>query len=168
MVLTNEELASALRTEVRVLLHLLSKADPDRLDYRPSPQQRNTLELAQYLTILGPIHLNGTLADRFDMNEWRRVWTEGAAASRQLDFEQCKEEIGKLAAFFTERIGACTETEMRTPIEMFGRKASRGSMIVSLVLNHYAAYRMQLFLNLKASGRAELNTMNLWAGMDMP
>jgi hypothetical protein len=27
-------------------------------------------------------------------------------------------------------------------------------------------YRMQLFLYLKASGREELNTMNLWAGMD--
>jgi hypothetical protein len=51
---------------------------------------------------------------------------------------------------------------------MFGSKGSRGSMIVNLVLCHYAAYRMQLFLYLKASGREELNTMNLWAGMDKP
>ena len=51
-------------------------------------------------------------------------------------------------------------------MEMFGRKASCGFMLVSLVLKHYAAYRMQLFLYLKASGRAELNTMNLWVGMD--
>ena len=49
---------------------------------------------------------------------------------------------------------------------MFGRKASRGSTIVSLVLSHYAAYRMQLFLYLKACGREELNTMNLWVGRD--
>jgi hypothetical protein len=39
-------------------------------------------------------------------------------------------------------------------------------MIVSVVLCHYAAYRMQVFLYLKAGGREELNTMNLWAGMD--
>jgi hypothetical protein len=49
---------------------------------------------------------------------------------------------------------------------MFGSKASRGSWIVNLVLSHYAAYRMQLFLYLKACGREELNTMNLWVGMD--
>jgi hypothetical protein len=49
---------------------------------------------------------------------------------------------------------------------MFGRKASRGSLIVNLVLCHYAAYRMQLFLYLKACGREELNSRNLWTGMD--
>ena len=32
----------------------------------------------------------------------------------------------------------------------------------------YAAYRTQLFVYLKACGREELNTMNLWAGMDAP
>jgi hypothetical protein len=49
---------------------------------------------------------------------------------------------------------------------MFEGKASRGSWLVSLVLKHYAAYRMQLFLYLKGSGREELNTMNLWVGRD--
>jgi hypothetical protein len=34
------------------------------------------------------------------------------------------------------------------------------------VLCGCAAYRTQLFLYLKASGRDELNTMNLWAGVD--
>ena len=38
--------------------------------------------------------------------------------------------------------------------------------IVSLVLGGCAAYRTQLFCYLKACGRDELNTMNLWAGMD--
>ncbi len=51
---------------------------------------------------------------------------------------------------------------------MFGRKTSRGAMIVSLVLCHYPAYRMQLFLYLKACGHEELSTLNLWAGMDAP
>ena len=37
-----------------------------------------------------------------------------------------------------------------------------------LVLNGHTAYRTQLFLYLKACGREELSTMNLWAGVDMP
>ena len=53
-------------------------------------------------------------------------------------------------------------------MEMFGSKATRGTWIVRLVLCHYSAYRMQLFLYLKASGRQELSTMNLWVGMDPP
>ena len=49
---------------------------------------------------------------------------------------------------------------------MFGRKSTRGSLLVNLVLSAYAAYRTQLFCYLKSCGREELNTMNLWAGVD--
>ena len=35
-----------------------------------------------------------------------------------------------------------------------------------MVLSHYVAYRMQLFLYLKDCGLRDLSTMNLWAGMD--
>jgi hypothetical protein len=51
---------------------------------------------------------------------------------------------------------------------MFGTKLSRGSLVVSLVLGGHAAYRTQLFCYLKSCGRGELNTMNLWAGVDGP
>ena len=50
----------------------------------------------------------------------------------------------------------------------YGRKTTRGAFIVELVLGGCAAYRTQLFLYLKACGREELTTMNLWGGMDAP
>jgi putative ABC transport system permease protein len=43
-----------------------------------------------------------------------------------------------------------------------------GDFFGNLVLCGCAAYRTQLFLYLKACGREELNTMNLWAGGDAP
>jgi hypothetical protein len=49
-----------------------------------------------------------------------------------------------------------------------GPKSSRGATLVNVILCGHAAYRTQLFVYLKASGREELNTMNLWAGMDGP
>ena len=49
---------------------------------------------------------------------------------------------------------------------MFGSKSSRGYLLVNLVLAGHAAYRTQLFCYLKACGRDELSTMNLWAGTD--
>ena len=74
MVLTKPELLGSLQHEVRILLHLAGKIDRRMLDYRPAPKQRSTLELLQYLTIMGPIHLNGTRADTFSMDGWRAAW----------------------------------------------------------------------------------------------
>jgi hypothetical protein len=56
--------------------------------------------------------------------------------------------------------------DFRGEVDFFGAKASRGSHIVFLVVSGHAAYRTQLFLYLKACGRDELNTMNLWGGAD--
>ncbi|HZO56767.1 MAG TPA: hypothetical protein VFB63_28915 [Bryobacteraceae bacterium] len=166
MVLTKNELISALNGEVRLLLHLASKVDPAKLDYRPTAKQRSTLELLQYMTLVGPIHLRATLSPRFDMDAWKRAWTEGEAKATMLTLEKAKESIARQPALFAELLGPASDDDFRAEIELFGHKASRGSWTVSLVLNHYAAYRMQLFLYLKASGREELNTLNLWAGVD--
>jgi hypothetical protein len=61
-----------------------------------------------------------------------------------------------------------SDADFRAEVDMFGQKSSRGAFIVNLVLAGCAAYRTQLFLYLKACGREELGTMNLWAGMDAP
>ena len=166
MVLSKDELISTLKSEVRIILHLASKIDESQLRYRPSPKQRSVLELLQYLSILGPIHLGAVKAGMIDMQEFGATWQAHDAVAKSLNLEQVKEAIGKLAVMFSEEIGNYTDTDLRTEIELFGRKATRGVMLVNLVLSHYTAYRMQLFLYLKGCGHDELNTMNLWAGVD--
>jgi len=166
MVLTKDELSKSLRNEVRVLLHLASKVDPAMLDYRPTSKQRSMLELLQYLVIMGPIHLRAIEAGVFDLDAWRAAWQAGIAAAKVMSLEEVKEAIGKQPDLFAELLDSCSDADLRADMEMFGSRASRGSWIVNLVLCHYAAYRMQLFLYLKACGREELNTMNLWAGRD--
>lgn len=52
MVLTKSELIESLQHEVRILLHLAGKVDRAQLDYRPTPKQRSTIELLQYLTVM--------------------------------------------------------------------------------------------------------------------
>jgi hypothetical protein len=168
MVLTKDELIGSLKDEVRILLHLTSKVDPQRLDYRPTANQRSTLELLQYLTIVGPIHLRTIASGVFDMEVWRNTWREEEKSASGRGFEETKPEIGRLGEMFGEVIGALSDDDLRAPMEMFGQSASRGLWIIRLVLGHYTAYRMQLFLYLKASGREGLNTMNLWVGIDAP
>jgi hypothetical protein len=111
---------------------------------------------------MGPIHFRGVMADEFSMGAWRSAWTTGEAVAKAMDLTQSKGCDRQAAC----DVDSCSDADLRTKFEMFGSKASRGSWIVNLVLSHYAAYRMQLFLYLKACGREELNTMNLWVGMD--
>ena len=166
MVLTKTELMEKLRHEVRVLLHLLSKVDPAKLEYRPTPGQRSLRELLQYLTVFAPIHLRTINAGVWDMDAWRDAWRTEEAAAKTRDLEEIKDAIGKQPDLFAELVGPLTADDLRAEMEMFGSKATRGSWLVWMVLCHYVAYRMQLFLYLKECGREELSTLDLWAGID--
>ena len=85
-----------------------------------------------------------------------------------MNFDQVVAAIEKQSDDYAQQLGAFSDADFRSDIDMFGRKSSRGSHIVYLVLGGFAAYRTQLFLYLKACGRDELNTMNLWGGADAP
>jgi hypothetical protein len=166
MVLTKEELISTLRNEVRILAHLAGKVDRSMLDYRPTPTQRSTLELLQYIAIMGPTQIAVIKGGVFDGPALHAAWTPAEAAAKLLDFDQAVAAIQKLKDGYRSLLDEWTEADFRAAIDVFGRKSTRGSMIVNLVVSGHAAYRTQLFCYLKACGRDELNTMNLWAGAD--
>jgi len=162
MVLTKEELITSLQNEIRILLHLASKVDDRQLDYRPAPKQRSTIELLRYLTIMGPNLVPAIRTGTFD----GAAFGASQAAANAMNFDQVLAAIEKQSVYYAQELGSMSDADFRGEIDMFGRKSSRGAHIVYLVLGGFAAYRMQLFLYLKASGRDELNTMNLWGGMD--
>ena len=164
MVLTKAELIASLKHEVRILLHLASKIDRVHLEYRPTPKQRSTIELLRYLSIMGPELIKAANAGAFDRDAWTAA--ERAAAGRS--FDQTLDAIAAHAELYTALLADVSDADFRAEIEMFGRKTTRGAFIVNLVLCGCAAYRTQLFLYLKACGREELSTMNLWAGADAP
>ena len=162
MVMTKDELIGSLQNEVRILLHLASKVDPAKVDYRPTPKQRSSLELLQYLTIMGPSLVAAIRGGAFDTT----AWTAAETSAKARDFDQTIAAIK--AQDYTALLGGVSDAEFRQEIEMFGQKASKGSFMVNMILSGYAAYRTQLFCYLKACGREELTTMNLWGGMDAP
>jgi hypothetical protein len=164
MVLTKSELIGSLQHEVRILLHLASKIDRPMLDYRPTAKQRSTLELLQYLTIMGPELVKAATAGQFDV----ATWTAREQAAKLLDFDGIVAEIATHPQTYKTLIGAISDEAFREPITMFGCQTTRGAFLVNLVLCGCAAYRTQIFLYLKACGREDLSTMNLWAGADAP
>lgn len=165
MVLTKTELIVLLQKEVRKLLHLAGKVDRTSLDYRPTPKQRSTIELLRYLSIMGPgliLYARGRPMEPSAMSEAM----EAAAA---LDFDQALAAIAAQADAYEALLGDMSDEDFRAEAkEIDGSPTTCGEFIVNHVVGQYAAYRMQLFLYLKACGRAELNTMNLWLGVDAP
>jgi hypothetical protein len=164
MVLTKAELIASLQNEVRILLHLAGKIDRAKLDYRPTPKQRSTIELLKYLTMMGPALVRASKTGSFDV----AGWTEAEKAAAAMDFDQTLAALAAHRDTYAALLQDMSDADFRTEIEMFGSRTSRGAFIVNHVLGACAAYRTQLFLYLKACGREELNTMNLWAGVDAP
>ena len=168
MVLTKEELIASLQQEVRILVHLAGKVDKSKLDYRPTHKQRSTLELLQYMAIMGPTQVAVIKAGTFNRAALSSVWGPAEAAAKAMNFDQAVSAIQKQSDEYTRLFSAWTEADFRREIDVFGTKSTRGSLLVNLVLGGHAAYRTQLFCYLKSCGREELNTMNLWAGVDGP
>jgi hypothetical protein len=164
MVLTKPELIGSLQHEVHILVHLASKIEPTMLDYRPTPKQRSTIELLKYMVAMGPALIDAAKAGKFDP----AAWAVREKAAQSFDLAQTVSALAAQRDIYATMLGDMSDEEFRTEIEMFGRKTTRGAFIVNMVLAGCAAYRTQLFLYLKACGREELGTMNLWAGVDAP
>jgi hypothetical protein len=161
MVLTKEELVASLQKEVRIFVHLAGKIDKSKLDYRPTPKQRSTLELLQYMAIMGPTQIAVLKAGVFTKPAMMEAWSSAEAASKTMSFEQAMAAIEKQAAEFDRMFNEWTEADFREELDK-----TRGFLLVNIVLSGFAAYRMQLFCYLKSCGREELNTLNLWMGAD--
>lgn len=168
MVLTKDELIAALKQEVHILVHLAGKVAPAQVDYRPTPKQRSTLELLQYMAIMGPTQIAIMKADGFNRAALTAVWRAVEARAKAMTFEQAVDAIGTQADEYARELGAWTDADFRTEVDMFGNRFTRGSLLVNLVVSGHAAYRTQLFLYLKSCGHDALGTMNLWGGADMP
>ena len=162
MVLTKSELIGLLQNEVRILTHLVTKIDPAAVDYRPTEKQRSTVELLRYLCVMGPVLVKSALSGSFEQAEWGAR----AEALKDADLPKLTATIAAQAEEYAALLANVSDETFRKEIEMFGAKHTVGSFIVAMVLGGCAAYRTQLFCYLKACGRTELGTMNLWAGMD--
>jgi len=165
MVFSKAELIASLQNEVRILLHLASKIDRATLEYRPTPKQRSTIELLRYLSMMGPTIIQYAITNSTD----GAIWTTAAAAADARDFDQTIAAIAAQKDAYATALGGLSDADFRAEVNSFdGGTISRGALLVNLVLGGCVAYRTQLFVYLKACGREDLGTTNLWSGVDAP
>jgi hypothetical protein len=165
MIITKSELLASLHKEVRILLHLASKIARSQLDYRPTPKQRSTIELLQYLSYMGPAMLRYAKQEPLDQDAWAGIVKIAAARG----FDETLAEIETHSDQYAALLADMDDAAFRAEVTGFdGAKTSCGAFIVNHVVAQCAAYRTQLFLYLKACGHEELHTSNLWLGVDPP
>jgi hypothetical protein len=165
VVLTKSDLIALLQKEVRILQHLITKIEPAMLDYRPTPKQRSTIELLKYLTNMGPTLVRYAKGQPLDAAEM----TAAIETATARNFDETVSVLASHADVYARLLADMSDDDFRAVVPGFdGLPVTRGQFMVYHVLGQSAAYRTQLFLYLKACGREELNTMNLWVGVDVP
>ncbi len=159
--ITKEQYIGSLVHEIEVIKHLYEKIDASKLDYKPTPIQRSTLELLQYLG--HTIHTGVSAYIAGDQN----VYMELAKNKDTVTFENFISKMDEQAKFVKEAVGALTEEDMQKESTIWGSKATLAMHLLG-VLKSVTAYKMQLFLYIKASGNSAIGTSNVWGGYDMP
>jgi hypothetical protein len=162
--ITEKEYEGVIRNEYRIQRHLYSLVDHDKLDFRFSPTQRSTLEVLQYLATIGSAYISGILQGNmsgFGQVTERQKAVTAANFLHKLDEEE-KHVIELLKKFSTK--------DLDESVDLFklGNPMRKAQWLMS-VLQVLSAYRLQLFLQIKAStGRTDIGTADLWTGASMP
>jgi hypothetical protein len=159
--ITKEQYIGSFVHEIEIIKHLAGKVDASKLDYRPTPGQRSTLELLQYLG--STIHTSVSAYIAGDQN----VYIELSKNKDLVTFENFISKMDEHSKFVKEAIGALTEEDMQKESTIWGSTATLAMHLLG-VLKSVTAYKMQLFLYIKASGNSEIGTSNVWGGRDMP
>jgi hypothetical protein len=133
------------------------------MDYRPTPDQRSTLELLRYLSYCAIGGARAMADGSWDAyREYAQAGAEMGADEFPAAMERQREE---LRTFFGGLTQEQVETQMATtPV---GEEMPLEKALVLLPLHWMVAYRMQLFLYCKQAGNEEIWTPNCWVGSDM-
>jgi hypothetical protein len=160
--ITREQFIESIRNEGRIMKHLYTKVPQDKLSYRPTPGQRSLEELLEFMPCNAAAITKHVISG--DWSTFKEVSDKVKAAAKK-DFaatvDQQIEEMITLVKNISEADLFGKEVTLPS-----GTKMPLGPALLEFPMKFMTAYRMQLFLYLKACGRTELTTPNLWRGTD--
>jgi len=162
--ISKDQLLKACLREIGVIKHLATKVPIGGLDYRPTPAQRSTLELMQYLTICAISPARGAITNSWDHNEELGARAEKVTPDR---FNRAMDQQAKELRELFQGISS-QDFSVKTAMLPWGEEAPLGAAMMQMTLSPLVAYRMQFFLYCKAAGASEINSANCWVGVDMP
>ncbi len=158
--ITKEQYIASIKKEFEIIKHLGEKVTDEQVAWKPTEGQRTTLELMHYLTYI--FLMAGDSVASGDGEAYKK-YINTEVPTRENFTKMMDAEWEKFFGF----INPLSDEDLKVEIAMWGMTQSRAMHLLGL-LNIASAYKMQLFLYMKQTGMTQLNTMNLWAGMDTP
>jgi hypothetical protein len=163
MLYNKENLIESVSNEFRILKHLAEKIPADTEGYKPTEGQRTTLELLQYLS---SVFVNGTHVIYEGTTD---AYKTAPLSGQETTIANFAEKMDTQLVLWKEMMEKFDDEELAKTINIYMMgDMTKGRYVVENLLKWIAAYKMQLFLYIKASGNTSLGTSNLWGGMDMP
>jgi hypothetical protein len=159
-VITKNELRDAILYDFKIARALIAKLPDGAGDYRPTPKQRSTLELAQYLCKVGQGCAHAAIDSSFD---WFGSNSERYDA---LTLEQIPAALDDEMAEITRLFDGISDDDFANkPVDMeavgMGKWTMQGWLLATC-LKFTTSYKMQLFLYAKSAGNTELDTWDAW------
>lgn len=156
--ITKDQFIASMLHETSVIKHLFTKIPDTAFDYKPTEGQRSTLELLQYLAFVGT-----TAIDFFNGNA--SAFENFDAKKQTVTRENFLETFTAEEMKIKELLDAMTEEQLMEEATAFGMTSPRAIHLFN-ILKWLVAYKMQLFLYIKANGVTDIGTPNLWGGKD--
>lgn len=160
--ISKQQFEASVLDEIRIVKHLATKVLPGTLDWRPTPKQRSILELMQYVSQSAATFTEvileanaGIFQERSELA--KSVTPENFAAAMDAQADKLKELLAKF-----------DDAQLNMEVDLWnsGHKTTKAELLFNSMLKGMTAYRMQLFLYIKASGREDIGTSDVWQGTD--
>ena len=157
---TREQFLKSVSNEVRIIKHLATKIPAGQESYRPSEAQRSTLELLQYLSATGATTMKVMLTEN------KNSYEDYVSFKESVIVENFAEKMDAQEKDMKEMFEKITDEDLTKEFDYYGNR-TKAEHLIEGILKTFAAYRMQLFLYVKACG-AYVSTMDVWVGVDTP
>lgn len=162
--ITPQHLIDAVAEEFRIMKHLHSKVTEHNKDHRLTPAQRSIEELEQYIVSSLPAQVKLMVQGNRDQD----VYMQEVDKFKDYSRTHFAAALDQAFASISADINTLSDAQRQEEISLRGMTGPRTKFLVDYLLEFLGAYKMQLFLQLKASWLSEIGTYNLRAGIDEP
>ncbi len=161
---SKDQLLNAIENEFRILKHLGNKVEEQYLGHKFTEKQRTIHELMAYLAFSIEKQVQLIVIGMWEPS----IFDNMDALTKTFDYRKGDDLLDTEYEHINKMIRGLEDEQWKEEVSLFGKKGPRTMFLVDYLLTFFGAYKMQLFLQLKHAGRAELGMYNLWAGMDAP
>ncbi len=158
--ISKEAFIGSVLHEFAIIRHLAEKLREEDLQYRPNEKQRSILETLQYISIIIGVTIESVVSGD------KTLFTKESERVKDLKLEDFAAAMDAQADKVKNLVMSMSDEQLNEEVD-FWVKQTR-ALHCMMALKFAVAYKMQLFLFMKAAGHTELSTMNAWAGADAP